>query len=90
MLAVVHFRPIRDVGGGLATEQAAALEDFDLVPAPAQFDRRTQAGQPGADDGYMACSHDFTITLNLVLPESDTRLVRGKAGSRSICPRIVR
>ena len=70
-----------------SAQESRALEDVDFISETLKFDRRRQAGEPRADDGYPG-SHAFNITPTFSARESAARRSRGNAGSRSILPRM--
>ena len=88
VLAVVDLAAADFKRGRTPAQQPGAFVDFDVVPAFAQFECRTQSRKPRTDDRYMprahSPSHARTIAPIFSVRERPARAWSGKDGSRSI------
>ncbi len=80
MLTVVDFFAGDLERRGAPAEQAAALEELDVETGFLKIERRGEAGEPRADDGYALDSHERTTTRSFSVFESAARARSGRPG----------
>lgn len=88
VLTIVDLDAVKSERRCLSPKQPAALDQLHAVSGTFELEGRTQPGQAGAHDDYMACSHDLAMTASLDRPVSDARRCNGSRGLRAISRRI--